>query len=107
MHPPKLSVVVNAKGAHAKALDAEMRKHRIQVLRARKSQLKLRQRLIQTQPFDAAKRRELLQQIATLQFQIDSITICHFDRVHNLCTSRENQKFDDFKKRIIQPKDLH
>lgn len=106
-HPPRLSEVVNAHGLHAEELDNEMQRHRHFIKRAHYKQVKLREKLIHVSPLKGARRQILLQQIAALQFDIDSATISHFDRVEKLCSNKEKHLFQQFKRRIIQPKPQH
>jgi len=106
-HLPRLSEVVNAHGLHAEELDNEMQRHRHFIKRAHYKQVKLRGQLIRLSLMKAAQRKIILQQIATLQFDIDSATLSHFDRVEQLCNKKEKHLFQQFKRRIIQPKPQH
>ena len=106
-HPPRLSSIVGAQGEHAQELDNEMWRHRHFIKRAHYKQVKLRGQLIHLSPLKAAQRRNFLQQIATLQFDIDSATLSHFDRVDQLCNKKEKHLFQQFKRRIIQPNPQH
>lgn len=106
-HPPRLSAIVGAKGEHAQELDNEMWRHRHYIKRAHYKQVKLREKLIRLSQMKAAQRKIILQQIATLQFDIDSATLSHFDRVEQLCNKKEKHLFQQFKRRIIQPKPQH
>lgn len=106
-HPPRLSEIVNAHGKHAQNLDNEMWRHRHFIKRAHYKQVKLREKLIRLSLMKAAQRKIILQQIATLQFDIDSATLSHFDRVEQLCNKKEKHLFQQFKRRIIQPKAQH
>jgi hypothetical protein len=106
-HPPRLSSIVGAQGEHAQELDNEMWRHRHFIKRAHYKQVKLREKLIRLSLMKAAQRKIILQQIATLQFDIDSATLSHFDRVEQLCNKKEKHLFQQFKRRIIQPKAQH
>lgn len=106
-HPPRLSEIVNAHGKHAQNLDNEMRRHHHFIKRAHFKQARLRGQLIHLGPLKMAQRKNLLQQIAAVQFDIDSATMSHFDRVEQLCSKKENLLFNQFKRRIIQPKPQH
>ena len=102
-HPPKLSHIVRAEGLQARRLDKEMRRHHSAVQTSTKRLFKLRQSLANSNQKDTNRREELLDQIAHLQRQIDSVTVVHFDHVDALCTAPQKKRFHQFRKRLLQP----
>lgn len=102
-HLPKLSYIVKAEGKQARLLDNEMNLHRKKVLKMEKKMFRLRQDLANTKPSECAQREGLLSKIASYQREIDSITIIHFDRVSELCTTAQKQYFKKFRLRILNP----
>lgn len=102
-HPPKLSHIVRAEGLQARRLDKEMRRHHSAVQTSTKRLFKLRQSLANSNQKDTKHREDLLDQIAHLQRQIDSVTVVHFDRVDALCTAQQKKRFHQFRKRLLQP----
>jgi hypothetical protein len=105
-HPPRLSHIVKAEGALAKTLDKEMHRHHRAVVKWTQRQFELRQKLVHSQPKNEHSRSVLLDQISRCQRNIDSITIAHFDRVSELCTPAQEERFRKFRTQILQPPHL-
>lgn len=105
-HPPKLSQVVRAEGAQARALDKEMHRHHRAIVKWTQKQYVLRQKLVQSKPQNEQIRKTLLDQISECQRTIDSTTIAHFDRVDALCTAPQKKRFHQFRKRLLQPQHI-
>jgi hypothetical protein len=100
-HPPRLSHIVHAEGKQAQQLDNEMRRHHSAV--SKWTQIQLRQKLGRTKPQNKIIRNSLLDQIATCQRNIDSITLAHFDHVTELCNSAQEKLFERFRTQILNP----
>jgi len=102
-HPPKLSQVVSATGAQARALDKEMHRHHRAIVKWTQKQYMLRLQLVHSKPQNEQIRKTLLDQISQCQRTIDSTTIAHFERVDALCTAPQKKCFHQFRKRLLQP----
>jgi hypothetical protein len=102
-HPPRLSHIVHAEGKQAQQLDNEMRRHHSAVSKWTQRQFQLRQKLGRTKPQNKIIRNSLLDQIATCQRNIDSITLAHFDHVTELCNSAQEKLFERFRTQILNP----